>query len=162
MLQALLEERFQLKSHRETREVPVYALVVDKNGAKLHRTEEGSCAPRDRTTFPLPPIEPGQEPCGPRMRIAAQSIKIEMLGVTMPEMAKGLGRVDRPVVDKTGLEGRFDIKMEYARNDIPPSDDPSPAPSIFTALREFGLKLEPAKGPREVFVIDHVDRPSEN
>jgi len=73
-----------------------------------------------------------------------------------------LGHLDRPVTNKTGITGRFDFHLEYARDGAAPSDEP-PGPSIFTAVQEqLGLKLTPAKGPGEFIVIDHVERPSEN
>jgi uncharacterized protein (TIGR03435 family) len=85
-------------------------------------------------------------------------------GLTIDEFCKiALTGLDRPVVDKTEFAGRFNFPLEYLPGGPAPSDDPSAGPSIFSALQEqFGLKLEPAKGPGEIHVTDHVERPSEN
>jgi uncharacterized protein (TIGR03435 family) len=67
-----------------------------------------------------------------------------------------------PVIDKTGITEKFDFHLEFAPDDAEPSDEPDAAPSIFSALGQLGLKLDPAKGPRDFLVIDRVERPSEN
>jgi uncharacterized protein (TIGR03435 family) len=177
MLQALLADRFQLKIHRETKELPVYALVVAKKdgklGPRLTESKEGSCTLPDPTKRPPPP-EPGKPPtlgCGgmmmsPRSMTAAR-VPIANL---IPALSRILGRT---VVDKTGLTGNFDISLEWAPDESqavqfapdgpkpPPSD--AAGPSIFTALQEqLGLKLESQKGPVEIFVIDGAEKPSEN
>jgi uncharacterized protein (TIGR03435 family) len=73
-----------------------------------------------------------------------------------------LGRLDRPVINRTGIAGLFNFYLEYAPDEVP-SDDPSGGPSIFTALQQqLGLKLEAGKGPGDFLVIDRVDKPSEN
>jgi uncharacterized protein (TIGR03435 family) len=173
MLQALLEDRFRLKVHRETREVPVYALTVAKGGSKLQRVAEGGCTPLDYSTFPRPPLPPGKKYCdgivggrkGPNTTLSADE-------ATVDNFSKLLGLVlDRPIVDKTGLPGKYNFHLEFAVDETtpgvldgfgPPSDGP-PAASIFTVVQEqLGLKLEPTKGPREFLVLDHVERPSEN
>ena len=179
MLQALLEDRFQLKVHREIREVPVYALSVAKNGPKLHLSKEGSCTPR---TFPLSPLAPGQNYCGPTPFIKKGTyLTFNVRGVSLEEFSKMLdGVMDRPVIDKTGVTGKFDFGLEFAPDETVPealrifrggdSDDGPAAtpqdaigPSIFTALQEqLGLKLAPAKGPGRRLVIDKVERPSGN
>ena len=177
MLQALLMDRFQLMLHRETKELPIYALVLAKKdgklGPKLIESKAGSCAQFDPAK-PPPPPEPGKPPtlgCGGMMmgpdRVTAASVGIAEL---TPVLSRILGRT---VADKTGLTGKFDISMEWAPD---PSqavqfapDGPRPAPrdatgpSIFTALQEqLGLKLESQKGPVEIFVIDRVEKPSDN
>jgi uncharacterized protein (TIGR03435 family) len=182
-MQALLEERFKLKLHRETREGPVYELVVAKGGPKLKPFEEGSCVPFDATkqTPGRPPVPPpGERFCdSSRTRGGPLGLSevISAQGVSLQWVAYALS-ADRPVVDKTGLTGLFDVHLEFEpdRATFPPpappgappidtSDQPpgSIGPSIFTAIQEqLGLKLESAKGPREVLVIDSVERPSEN
>jgi uncharacterized protein (TIGR03435 family) len=159
MLQALLEDRFKLKVHRDTREIPVYALTVAKGGAKLRPFQEGSCTH-----------------CGGGGTIRGSNFVLHGQGVTLDEIAKSLGiGLDRPVIDKTGLEGKFDFELEFARDQamapafrdpnqvIPAAADPSAGASIFTAIQEqLGLKLEPTKGPGEFLVIDAVERPSGN
>jgi uncharacterized protein (TIGR03435 family) len=176
MLQVLLEDRLKLKIRRETREVPVYELTIAKGGPKLKRHQEGSCVfrPPIDLTKPIerPILPPGQRFCaalgtfkGPNMVVDAEAISIN-------EYAKiFVMGLDRPVIDKTGITGEYDIHLEYAPGDevrrrlAENGRDPGEpsAPSIFTALQEqLGLKLESAKGPREFLVIDHVEKPSEN
>jgi uncharacterized protein (TIGR03435 family) len=172
MLQALLEDRFGLKIHRETREVPVYALTVAKGGPKLRPFQEGSCTPFDLTkSFPAP----GDKPLCKLMMGSGtpQNRKDEGHGLSLDEFAKALimsNSLDRPVINKTGIAGTFDFHLEYALDDTSPlfrrdPGDPSDpgGPSIFTALQQqLGLKLEPAKGPGEFLVIDRVETPSAN
>lgn len=177
MLQALLGDRFQLKFHRETKEAPVYALVVankdGKLGPKLTPAKEGSCTPIDPSKPPPPPdpAKPSTMGCGGMMmgpdRVAASGVPIANL---IPMLSRVLGRT---VIDKTELKGNFDIGMQWTPDDSqavqfrpdgpkPPPSDPT-GPSIFTAIQEqLGLKLESQKGPVEMFVIDQVERPSEN
>jgi uncharacterized protein (TIGR03435 family) len=162
MLQRLLEDRLQLKFHHETKDLPVYALVVSRPG-KFQPAEDG-CGPRPSTPTPCRfMILPGHLG-GPR--------------VTVAQLADALSAAtERVVLDKTNLTGSYDISLDYtpeqgqfqALEDGAPTGTPlSPpidanGPSLFTALAEqLGLKLEPQKGPLEVMVIDHVERPSEN
>lgn len=186
MLQTLLEERFKLKIHRESREVPAYALTVAKGGSKLRRFKEGTCVPLDLTIFeqfpppPMPELPAGQKYCGgvdpsdgsrwigaygsqkgPNVTAEARAMSIDdfikhSLGPTL----------DRPVVNRTGIAGRFDFHLEYAPDETMPDYREGAelaGPSIFSALqRQLGLKLEPAKGVGEFFVIDRVERPSGN
>jgi uncharacterized protein (TIGR03435 family) len=170
MMQVLLEDRFQLKIHRQAGEGPVYFLTVAHGGPKLHPFTEGSCTPY--STFPPPPLQPGKEYC--ERMISGISPSVVAQGATLDEFSKTLRVVlDRPVIDKTGITGRFDIHVEFSREgteletirpkDPSPASDPTGPPSIFTALQEqLGLKLEPGKGPIDVMVIDHVERPSAN
>jgi uncharacterized protein (TIGR03435 family) len=170
MLQALLEERFQLKVHRETREISVYALTVAKGGLKLKPFQEGSCTPIDFDAyfaqFPPPPLpEPpqGQRYCTTRGTSKGLNNLVEAEGMSLDLFTRDyLGRLDRPVINRTGLAGLFDFRLEFAPDETV-SDDPAGAPSIFTALQQqLGLKLEAAKGPGEFLVIDRVERPSGN
>jgi uncharacterized protein (TIGR03435 family) len=165
MLQALLEERFALKIHADIREVPVYSLVVRKGGPRLQRAKDGDCVPFDFVT----PLEPGQKPCGvPMTGVKGPNLTTEMVG-SLVEFSKVLGAtLDRPVIDRTGVAGVYDFRLEYAIDGATPgvrpasSDDPAGA-SIFAAIREqLALKLEPGKGPGEFLVIDHVERPTQN
>jgi uncharacterized protein (TIGR03435 family) len=178
MMQSLLAERFQLSLHRQTKELPVYALVVSKGGPKLQKS-----------TF-TPPNKPGvlplRKPGGPLPRGGLWSHGPGTLTSTGTELyifvnilSRQLGRV---VIDKTGLKGRYDFTLKWTPDqpapnpfgagpgpgpgpmgkDAPPPPDPN-GPSIFTALQEqLGLKLESQKGPVEILVIDHVEKPSEN
>ena len=136
-LQQLLEKRFRLAVHREKKDVEGYALVVAKGGPKLKPSE----------------TESG------RKYILPNGIQFDHS--SLATFAAALARpVGRPVVDKTSLEGVFDIKLDYA----PERSTDSSLPSVFTALQEqLGLKLESAKVPFEMLVIDHVERvPTEN
>jgi uncharacterized protein (TIGR03435 family) len=139
-LQTLLADRFQLQLHRETREEPVYSLVVGKNGAKLQ------------------PSKDFHGLGGGKGQFKANGASMEMLAGALA------GQLGRPVIDRTGLAGAFDFKLEWtpdaAQADTAPVDA---GPSLFTALEEqLGLKLQSTKGPAEVIVIDRVERPSEN
>ena len=169
MLRALLADRFQLTIHRETKELPIYALVLarkdGKLGPKLIEAKEGDCTPPD---FSRPP---GARNCGQQMMsprsLTAVSAPISQV---IPMLARMLGRT---IVDKTGLTAKYDISMEWTPDEstlaMLPPDAPKPpptdgaGPSIFTALQEqLGLKLESQKGPVETIVIDRVERPTEN
>jgi uncharacterized protein (TIGR03435 family) len=179
MLQLLLSERFHLVLHRETRELRIYALVRaksgDRLGAGLTTSKEGSCVPAT-ADFPLPP-GPGKPPsCGFKERLrrdekGAALIQLQGLGVPLSLLARSLGSaLERHVADDTGLSGNFDLNLEYVPDgnrlaglisNTQPLD--TAGPSLFTALQEqLGLRLESRKGPVEVFVIDHAERPSEN
>ncbi len=177
MLQNLLEERFKLRFHRETRELPVFTLTAARGGIKLKPWKEGSCVTFDRFNPPAAPPR-GEEPpkhCGDN-RTATKGLnaewnanRIDMSGVTKA-LSSLLGRT---VVDKTGFAGAFDIHLEWTP-DPDKANHPDPGgpdraladtsgPSIFTVLQEqLGLKLESAKGPVEVLVIDHVEKPDAN
>ncbi len=176
MMQALLEDRFKLKIHRETRETPIYALTVAKGGLKLKPWEPGSCIIRDLTQYPPQPIDrDGPPPCTIGRMISRGHSEMFSPGATMDELARALGgAAGRPVIDRTGIEGRFNFKIQFTPDPstvrVPPgveppvaaSDDAPAFPSIFTVLGDLGLKLEPSKGPREFLVIDHIEKPSEN
>lgn len=165
MLQALLEDRFQLKIHRETREGPVYFLTVARGGPKLRSFVEGSCKP-----WPTPPPpQLTKEYCG-RM-IYGLKPAVDAQGVTIEDFSSMLRLVTgRPVIDKTGVDGRFDIHVDFSREGTELESirqavpaDPGGPPSIFVAIQEqLGLKLESGRGPVETLVIDHIERPTGN
>jgi uncharacterized protein (TIGR03435 family) len=160
MLQMLLEARCKLSVQKETRELPVYALTIAKGGARLQTSKEGSCTPYDIKYTRLPG-EPKPNFCGSSFAPSGLNMVFDGTRQTMADFAGRLSSIDigRPVIDKTDLTGSFDIRLEYAPA---PSAD-STGPSIFTAVEEqLGLKLASDKGPVEVLVIDHVERPSEN
>ena len=143
MLQTLLEDRFQLRLHRETKELPIYALVAGKNGPKIH---------------------PGKE--DGETEIGGAAHLIDSRGMTMQALAGVLSRltdeVDRPVFDMTGLTGVFDVTLDVESEDKSAADADS-GQSIITALQEqLGLKLEPRRGPVETLVIDQVVKASGN
>ncbi len=137
MLQKLLEDRFKLKVHREVKDSSGYALVVAKDGPKLQATK------------------------GDPARLMNLKNGLRANNIPLATFAAMLALpTGREVVNKTGLQGNFDFKLDYA----PEGVTDSPLPSIFTALQEqLGLKLTPQKVPVETLVIDHVERtPTEN
>jgi uncharacterized protein (TIGR03435 family) len=166
MMQTLLEDRFKLKIHRETREVPVYALSVAKGGPKLKPFREGSCIPS--TSGDATPAH-GQPPVCKTFASSRGSnlLMVEGQGLTLDEFSgvmlasSALGfKFDRPLINRTGIAGRFDFHLEFAIDDLLVD---AAGPSIFTAVQQqLGLRIEPAKGPGEFLVIDHVEKPSEN
>jgi uncharacterized protein (TIGR03435 family) len=138
MVQALLADRFQLKLHQETRTLPAYDLILAKGGSKLQLTESnGKSIGLGRTYFN------GQ-------------------GLTMTLIAEELSQIaGRIVVDKTGLDGRYDIKLRWTPDDAVTAD--TDLPTLFTAIQEqLGLKLERAKEPVPVLIVDHIEQPSPN
>jgi bla regulator protein blaR1 len=143
-LQALLAQRFQLKVHRETRELTAYALTVGKTGSKL---AEGSAS---------------STPAGIR-RACGQMIGTK---ASMANLALYLSRqLERPVLDRTGLSGRYDFQLDWTPDSVPcPASTGSPdGPSIFTELQEkLGLKLESTKSPVEIIVIDDAEKADDN
>jgi len=173
MIRNLVRDRFKVEAHSESRDMPVYALTVNKGGPKLTRFEEGSCD----ASPPPPPFKPGQKRACFRGIDITPSLKLRVAatGVTLDRYALMLSMaLDRPVIDKTGIAGVFDIDLQSAVEGtrmaqfLPPDGNlrpvPSePAPSIFTAIQDqLGLKLEATKAPVEVLVIDHAEKPSEN
>jgi len=159
MLQALLEDRFQLKVHYETREVPVYALTVASGGLRMQPFKEGSCVPVDFTQA----MTPGLNYCLNRGMTRGSMVAVDVQGMSI-DTFRGLylRGLNRPVIDKTGLTGRFDFRLVYAQA-FASSEDGASGPSIIEAMQEqLGLKLEPDHGPVEVLVVDRVEKPSGN
>jgi uncharacterized protein (TIGR03435 family) len=175
MLQRILEERFQLKVRWAPKEAPVYELTVAKGGPKLKPFREGICV-APASPFDTPPsLPPGQRFCGASPQPAPPGLfRLHYEGRTIQDFVATFfngpfSGLDREVTDKTGLTGKFDIELEYARNfngrqQDSPFDATDPAgPSIFTALRDqLGLKLDSARGTGYALVIDSIERPSEN
>jgi bla regulator protein BlaR1 len=154
MVQALLADRFKMVLHRETKELPVYALVVAKGGSKM-----------TLNTSPADDPEKGTRMSVSRGRFEFR--KGEMAELTV-RLSQQLGR---KVIDRTELTGGYDFKLEWTPDEAQPGMMKEPGtiqiegggPSIFTALQEqLGLKLESTKGPVEILAIDRVERPSEN
>jgi uncharacterized protein (TIGR03435 family) len=144
MVQALLADRFQLKAHQETRQLPVYALVITKDGPKFKPSKING------TT-----VDSGRA----HLHVAGSDDTISILA---RELARVLGRV---VLNQTGLNGRYDLSLRWTPDDAATSAPSAPdvPPGIFTAIREqLGLKLESTKGPVPVLVIDSVEKPSPN
>ena len=155
MIRSLLEDRFKLAIHRERRDLPAYALTVGKNGPKLTKNETN------------PNGLPGLLFKGLGMLPAVNATMADFAGVLQTAV------LDRPVVDRTGLQGRFDFTLNWTPDDSqfrsmgvqvppPPADGTGP-PGLFTAIQEqLGLRLESVTAPVEAIVIDRVERPSEN
>jgi bla regulator protein blaR1 len=147
MMQSLLAERFKLVVHRETRELPMYALMVAKGGAKVRLTE--APAVMGQTPFSMPG----------RGRLIGTQVSAEMLAKVLSD------QLGRSVKDQTGLQGVFDFKLDWEPDPSPAHMGGVPTPvelsagsSLFTAIQEqLGLKMEARKGPVEVLVIDHIE-----
>jgi uncharacterized protein (TIGR03435 family) len=148
MYQKLLADRFRLTFHREKRELAAYAITVTKGGPKLAKSLGDPNGLPDETG--------DSDRRGITMRYTNVSLK-DLAGNLQAMVGDG-----KPVVDQTGLAGRFDFTLKWTREQTP-STDPNAAPGLFTAIQEqLGLKLEPVKAPVGVIVIDHVERPSAN
>jgi uncharacterized protein (TIGR03435 family) len=143
MVQSLLADRFKLTIHHEMREMPVYALVVDKNGPKFKES-----APDAKFSG--------------RGGVDGRNQTLTLTKATMEQFTEDLySYANRPIVDKTGLTGTYDIKLEAAIENSNP--DESDIISIFTAVqKQLGLKLVPQRGMVDVIVVDHVEMPSKN
>ena len=165
MLKTLLRERFQLAFHKETREMPIYTLVLARSDGRHGPAMKPSafdCSTMMTGPPPAtqaPPLANGMSPCGGR----TASGSIVLNGTSMNNFAGNLSNIiGRTVVDGTGLKGDFDLSLTYApetANAEPLSD----LPSLFTAIEEqLGLKLESGRGPVEVYVIDRLAKPTED
>jgi uncharacterized protein (TIGR03435 family) len=160
MMQALLADRFQLKIHRETKELPIYVLTAAKGGSKLK--DNGDRVDAD--------VRPGMIRMG-RGLLSATQIPVSDFILALSQV------MGRTIVDRTGLNGRFNIDLKWTPDQgsdgvlgggppPPGAAGPPPdtdGPTIFTAIQEqLGLKLDSGKGPVEVIVIDHAGKPTEN
>ena len=155
MVQKLLADRFQLTFHREKKELSVYAIVVGKNGPKLTKSAGN------------PSGLPGLFFRGLGNLPATNATIADFAGVMQSAV------LDRPVVDQTGLEGRFDFQLKWTPDETqfggmgmkvpPPADDAAAPPDLFTAMQDqLGLKLQATKAAVDVIVVDRVSKPSEN
>jgi bla regulator protein BlaR1 len=188
MLQSLLADRFGLKLHYETKIVPTYELTAAKGGSKLRPTlvEAGKCdivlppgmnfKGRDGKTLPgfgadgrfKTGLPPAGQPCqfmvtlkhGPNNFLVGKALGLDELTNYL------VNSTGRPVIDKTGFTGKFDVVLEFAPDETagePSAASSSDMPGLVTAIeQQLGLKLVSSKGPRNFMVIDHIDRPSEN
>jgi bla regulator protein BlaR1 len=177
MTQAVLADRFHLAAHYESRQVPVYGLLLAKPGETGPQLQPHSDDPPCSTPPPpasegrwnFPPTVAGGFPvdCGhiealpsSRIRVGARKIPIGLLAATLPQMHN----LNRPVVDQTGLAGNYDFTFEWTARRVDRANPrgEKPAPGFVRDLHDqLGLRLEPQTGPADVFVIDHVERPAE-
>jgi uncharacterized protein (TIGR03435 family) len=182
MMQSLLEDRFKLKVRWETRQAPVFDLVLQKPGVLGPQLEQhpasddcanaavpeqasnaaSSSQPLNALPIPcgwiahLPPSAPGAH------RFGGRNVTLAMLGTSMPAQT-GLVVVPRPVIDATGLNGGFDFWLEWTPEDTSEVNNGESGGTFRDALKnQLGLKLTPANGPVEVLVIDHAEPPTEN
>lgn len=155
MMRKLLEDRFKFTFHREKRELPVYAITVLPSGHKLTKNDNN------------PNGLPGLFFKGLGTLPAMNATMGDFAGVMQSAV------LDRPVVDRTGLQGRWDFTIRWTPDDSqfagmgvrvpPPSNDPDAPPGLFTAMQEqLGLKMESTRAPVEVLVVDRIEKPSEN
>ena len=148
MMESLLVERFQFQAHRETKILPIYQLVAGKTGVKLIPAKDSSHQSMNSNGDNI-------------------GTKLTSTGVDMPALAVFLSRtLGRTVRDATGIPGEFDLTLQWSQQDVslkaPAGSEPA-GPSIFTALQEqLGLRLEAAKGPVEIIVVDHAEKPTDN
>jgi len=195
---AMLEDRFQLKLRKATEEAPMYALTVASGGLKITAVDPNRCyevtaeqrAAAGRVMLPPPPAGfEGTLPCGyngyraSSVRAKPGNLGMQFVRVSMKDFALSLSRsMDRYVLDKTGIDGRFNFTIEYALDDTTPGDrsvrdmfrearrdvrpesiQPEPVksdgPTIFKALEELGLSLQKTKGPAEYLLIESAQRP---
>lgn len=154
MLQKLLTERFKLGFHHDKKELSIYSLVVGKAGPKLTRSQSDSKMPS-------------------LMFRGGNGLVLPAQNATLTDFTRVMQAavLDRPVVNNTGLEGRYDFTLRFTPDDSmmggmgsrmpPPADGAEAPPSLFTAIQDqLGLRLDPVKAPVDVFVVDHVEKPS--
>jgi len=190
MLRSLLEERFHLVLRRGTKELPVYSLVVAKGGPRIKESMDGPLvapappnAPGGSAASPPPgmamdrdglPNFPEGGPGGLAFGLKDGHFRMKASKQPLAQLTKVLGnRLGRPIVDDTGLTGKYDFRLDFVPEDLSsaPASNPEPAVAepgaaadLFGALQEqLGLKLRPAKGPVEVLIVDHAERtPTQN
>lgn len=159
MLRQLLTDRFSLAFHHEKKEFAIYQLTVAAGGAKLMP----SAAPPDESPNLTSTVYPATSGGIDYLRLPARN-------VTMAQFASLLQRaiLDRPVVDDTGLTGRYDFDLEWTPDEtqfggqLPPGPPDTGRPGLFAAMQQFGLRIQATRGPVETLVIDRVERPSDN
>jgi uncharacterized protein (TIGR03435 family) len=175
MIRALLEDRFQLQTHRETKEMPVYALIIGKNGPKLKASNNLDCTdpsvytPPPQLPTPGQPVRPVNIRCGNfyvlNDRLQGRKVTLRQLASTLSNM----NIVEQRVVDQSGIAGTFDIDLQWdaspgtstrSTDTIP---DNANLPPIFEAFQEqLGLKLQSQRSPVDVLVIDNAAKPTSN
>jgi uncharacterized protein (TIGR03435 family) len=163
---AMLQDRFRLKAHHEQRQLPVYELTLANGQSKMKAVDAPAPGFEEPAGPPPPSCRDGFLPANfkPRAsRVFASSCAIVGSAVPVTQLVYVLSqRLDRPVIDKTNLEGLFDFRLEFAPlQPSAPSDDPRP--SVFAAIQEqLGLRLVSTRGPVDVVVVDSIQRPTAN
>jgi len=159
MLQGLLEERFRLKAHWETREGDTYNLVLAKGGLKMGAEGSLQLSAEEKKDY-------GDHPMPLSTRCDEHGCAYVAHGCAIDQLVEMLTwMVERPVINKTGLTGKYDFVLRYKGRTLQdrPADDMDPTPPLDQALQDqLGLKVEAGKGPRKVLVIDHVEKPTAN
>lgn len=160
MLRKLLTDRFGLAFHREKKEFSIYELTVAKTGSKLVATK----APPDQSPTLTSTLYPAASGGIDKAVMPARNATIAQFASILQR-----GALDRPVVDSTGISGRFDFDLEWTPDEtqfggnLPPGPPDNAKPSLYAAIeQQLGLRLQATKGPVEALVIDHLARPSEN
>ena len=185
MVQSLLAERFKLSMHHETRQLPVLAIVLSKPGETgpqlIPHTDDAKCGSEGQPAAPPAPVELAPLPCGMivmpglppsvpgRIKGGGRKLSLDYIAAFLTGTAYPGLDSERLVVNRTGLSGEYDFWMELipsngANGALPDGVQPDPnGPTLLEALQEqLGLKLESTTGSVDVFVIDHVEHPSEN
>jgi len=154
MLRTLLSDRFKLSFHREPRVFPIYVLELARGGSRLRASK---AAPTDQPAL-ISTVYPGRIVMPARNAAIADFVSVLQRAI-----------LDRPVVDKTGLTGRYDFDLEWApdesqfNGDVPPAPSDAPEPPFFTAIQQqLGLRVEATRGPVDAIVVDHAEPPSAN
>ncbi len=178
MMQSLLADRFKLTVHWETRQLPMFGLVLEKPGKTgpqltLHTDDPPCAAQAPAGSAPAPPANDGWfllcgavsvAPISGRMRVGSRNLTMGEIASNL--VAASMGALNRPVLDQTGLNGRLDFRVEFTPefHGPPPNVQPdTTGPTFLEALKEqLGLKLVPQTGPVDALVIDHVEEPSPN
>ena len=170
MLQTLLADRFKMAIHKETKEMPVYALVVARGGPKLQKAdiEEKDCP--DGPTMPPPPRASTPDPETCHAFYGGQGRGLHSRAVTMADLVSYVGTwTDRPLLDNTGIQGLFHIETQpWQRMDAAPDAKavdgvtPSELPTLFQVFKDLGLRMEARTDKAEVYVVDHIEEPSPN
>jgi len=167
MVRSMLAERFALRVHEVRRDAAIFALVATSRGTRLTPTRRDCDAIAKAGPFSGPPVGVDAAlwgPCGVRVRRG----EIVAAGATMEQLAQRLAPlagIDRDVVDRTGIDGRFDFRLQWTPPPAATTDAGADVagPSLFTTLQEqLGLKLESTRGPVRVLVVDRVDHPTPN
>jgi len=171
MVQALLEDRCQMKAHTEKRELPVYDLVVGKGGLKIKESPDQTPPAPGDISFTASADDASPPPRRGSMRIAGDASNTLLMASAVPvsKLVPLLqGQADRIIVDKTDVKALYDFNLRYSRElsaAAPTGSDAARAPgppSFFTAIQELGLKLEPSKAMFDVVVIDSIERPKQD